>query len=1705
MLTNRGSTQPTSATSSPPPLAYSASPHRLSEPMLSDSASPFTPRSPYPDLPRCSLRLAFLVCTVLQVSIACVLVWYLGYQSQLSTVSSLSSQLRNQTLSHVLDQMSAQLANPILAVNEIELITQQRLLLCQTNSDPVSAIDWSTDSAFYTTLANIIHHYPGVTATALQTTAAVLMTAFLGFNNSNPDGSPPFLAFLNQDAQSGWGWAFWISSYHQTLYRLQLYNDINILATTANWFDELPTGDLARGRADPILDIGYVDPNANNWYSTCLALGQQSILSNDSTSVNVGWSIPLGTVNHSTASTTETLSICKPHINRAPNPTWMMDVAVAANATKDPRAPFLFQQAQLQLDLVAQGLPPQPIVEWVSDVTFDPYALVVFMTSRLNGFIVQNGAAFICTTTGWILASTLPGPDLDVLAYMPDLCFPPNATLADYAASITLQHPRQMSIVCSLYANMRSAAWQVNLDSVSLLQASSNSQFSWEQSESVHGEAMYVQYTSLGVPASNFSFVLVVYSRQSDYDGDIGYNSMLSGVLSAVVVIVSIIVTLILTSCINQPILTLIVAMRAVLGDTPWRQQGKASPGDERRRSLKQPAPGPDPLPPHPTATYGKDTSAFNRANTSPSDGAGASSPGKYPVALSSPSTLSTAPKELTAGNGPLLPAALLRTSSSSSDYGRLASPVHSAFLSPAASTRTMLPSSATTSTPSQVTTTLARLQWQPSVYSKFVPAGGAGEQSNAAHLEAANAAQPPLQANQLLRDAPELHKVASDSQTAVAKWLPPPTVARTEHEAALHIHTSPSAQSSSPSNQSSSPMPTVHFSGAAAEVSRAGRSSRSEHDDTSSYELDLLLQKWQRTMRMQGIRLPPEWEDDLQEDSARLRELRMGLREARKRYKGRQMQKRGAAGAPNPALSSDDDDNDDDRSIFTPGDGLLTRALARVRSAVFASTPRSRGGSSSRNAAEHSHSASHASQSSNSSDAHSVSCRCSACQRHRFTIRVFGCGGQFSEVVQLQMTFGAMLFRLRNSALRLEQANTKTRSLVRFVFHEVRVPLNALGLGVEQMHDIIVARQHHHRQHARHIQQQTALLHRAEDLVHASSYAQLPSLLSQLDDLRFHCPHCSDPEQNAESMDGNSLALLHIVQDQVASVTRILNDVLSFQRIEEGEMKLEITPFRVQGMVNNTLHSFQAEFKQKQLKVRTDWVDRVSRQQSTLDTDAAGQSVGVKEVRLEVNVGGEGVEMAPLRRAPELMTHRSASLDGRWEGDPGWWVLGDQYRLRQVLANFLSNACKFSREGGDLVVTASLSSQSAVDPATQPSFDAPSSGADHSCYLQLSVRDTGIGISQAGLSSLFQPYSQIRPGALQEGKGSGLGLSICKKIVELHGGGVLVSSKPGEGSTFSFEVPVERLGEEKAAALAASGQSDKGEEEREDSAAAEREEDESKHAGQMGDEGDGPALYPVVLQHQMLVVNSPELPIRRVAPQVIPPDTVAEAEATDARAPPPPYAPRESNSAAAEAAALSTSASPPLVMDDLTLSDAVVPGREKRRDSTPETALAEGGAAPTKAAVSATERLPNRRLTPLRPAGASISTDNTPEKKRGLAAVGASGKAGSAPALRALVVEDSAVNRKLLVMMCTSLGLKVDSAEDGQFAYDLVAGHIAEQKRQQLALLSPDGAVAPASPSASPVSLHSPAQSLRFSVFPLSLRRRRRLPSRAVDRASTT
>ena len=114
--------------------------------------------------------------------------------------------------------------------------------------------------------------------------------------------------------------------------------------------------------------------------------------------------------------------------------------------------------------------------------------------------------------------------------------------------------------------------------------------------------------------------------------------------------------------------------------------------------------------------------------------------------------------------------------------------------------------------------------------------------------------------------------------------------------------------------------------------------------------------------------------------------------------------------------------------------------------------------------------------------------------------------------------------------------------------------------------------------------------------------------------------------------------------------------------------------------------------------------------------------------------------------------------------------VRADERKIRQVVLNLLSNAIKFTPEGGRIEVAASPRDE----------------------WVEVSVSDTGVGIAPEDHEAVFEEFRQV--GTVEKkAEGTGLGLTLCRKFVELHGGKIWVKSELGVGSTFTFTIPVRR------------------------------------------------------------------------------------------------------------------------------------------------------------------------------------------------------------------------------------------------------------------------------------------------------------------------
>ena len=154
-------------------------------------------------------------------------------------------------------------------------------------------------------------------------------------------------------------------------------------------------------------------------------------------------------------------------------------------------------------------------------------------------------------------------------------------------------------------------------------------------------------------------------------------------------------------------------------------------------------------------------------------------------------------------------------------------------------------------------------------------------------------------------------------------------------------------------------------------------------------------------------------------------------------------------------------------------------------------------------------------------------------------------------------------------------------------------------------------------------------------------------------------------------------------------------------------------------------------------------------------------------------------IEMTPvvasslLEASYNAMKHMSANKGQKIEfinNCKNEAVMANRNGIVRMINNLLSNAVKFTPEGGNVTL--------ALDPAPQ----------DH---LTITVADTGIGIPEDNIPRLFDKFTKTSQSGTGGEKGTGLGMSIVKEIVDIHGGTIDVSSKEGEGTRFEIKLPI--------------------------------------------------------------------------------------------------------------------------------------------------------------------------------------------------------------------------------------------------------------------------------------------------------------------------
>ena len=151
----------------------------------------------------------------------------------------------------------------------------------------------------------------------------------------------------------------------------------------------------------------------------------------------------------------------------------------------------------------------------------------------------------------------------------------------------------------------------------------------------------------------------------------------------------------------------------------------------------------------------------------------------------------------------------------------------------------------------------------------------------------------------------------------------------------------------------------------------------------------------------------------------------------------------------------------------------------------------------------------------------------------------------------------------------------------------------------------------------------------------------------------------------------------------------------------------------------------------------------------------------------------------AALSIARPIAETRGIALAAKCGGDPGLEYLGDEERIRQIIVNLLTNAVKFTEPGGRVEIECGLT--------PRPDPDARLSGGP---WVYTRVIDTGVGIARDQLSSIFDPFVQVEGGHTRASGGSGLGLTISRRLARLMRGDITVESESGKGSTFTVWLP---------------------------------------------------------------------------------------------------------------------------------------------------------------------------------------------------------------------------------------------------------------------------------------------------------------------------
>lgn len=389
---------------------------------------------------------------------------------------------------------------------------------------------------------------------------------------------------------------------------------------------------------------------------------------------------------------------------------------------------------------------------------------------------------------------------------------------------------------------------------------------------------------------------------------------------------------------------------------------------------------------------------------------------------------------------------------------------------------------------------------------------------------------------------------------------------------------------------------------------------------------------------------------------------------------------------------------------------------------------------------------------------------------------------------------FTSVLFFLYDYFVRREFRSKKhlfeaKRKFVRFVSHEVRTPMNSVCMGLSVL------------------QEEAAMALGVDKRKKGNSLENLSS--SQ----RFVVP--PQPPQPGSVSDGTTFGRVQIehwfdlaneISANAQASVDVLDDFLNYDKIATGEMVLEYTIIPVWNLIEDTVAEFKLPMTKKQITLHK---SLPSNADETLDSPSRHNRSSLfhsddtlRKSNRRYTVSNSEEDRTVKSKNDAISDVEAGCQSELFETARKQRLVGDSVRITQVIRNLVSNAIKFSREGGDIYISTRFVKtvgkgrrRRAAPPKIKKTFEMKSKEVitcEKTGDVVFTIKDTGAGLSRAQLKNLFGVGVQFDVNELQSGKGSGLGLYIAKGIVEQHGGTLVADSDgKGLGCTFTMRLPI--------------------------------------------------------------------------------------------------------------------------------------------------------------------------------------------------------------------------------------------------------------------------------------------------------------------------